>query len=203
MVQRIRNQIGPAGMAVGILALTVALAGTAFAAKGVFTKKQEKQIVKIAKKYAGKNGKDGAAGPAGPQGPTGPKGATGAPGPEGQQGKQGEEGSPWSAGGTLPSKQSLSGHWAAGLGSGLLLTGISFGLPLKSDPTAVLVPSGAEEEGCPGSVEEPTADPGTLCVYVEEAAEAVSVEAADATGAVVKVEGATAFGVGTWAVTAP
>jgi hypothetical protein len=206
MIQGIRNRCGSAGLAVSILALVVAMAGTAFAAKSVFTKKQEKRIVTIAKQYAGKNGAAGANGPAGPVGPKGPagtKGDTGAPGPEGQPGKPGVDGSPWTVGGILPSKESLSGHWATGLASGATLTGISFGLPLKGKPTAVMVPKGAEEAGCPGSVSEPTADPGTLCVYIEEALETVSAELVDATGAVVKVEGEPAYGVGTWAVTAP
>jgi len=205
MVGRIRNRFGAAGLVVAILALVVALAGTAVAAKSVFTKKQEKQIIKIAKQYAGKNGKDGATGPAGSQGPAGAKGDTGAPGPEGPQGEPGENGSPWTAGGTLPSGESLSGHWGTGLSSGVALTAISFGLPLKAKPTAVVVPSGGEEEGCPGSVTAPAADPGTLCVYVKEGNGSVFVESelVDTSGAIVKVEGEPAYGIGAWAVTAP
>lgn len=201
MVQRIRKQLGPAGLAIGILALIVALAGTAFAAKAVFTKKQEKQIVKIAKKYAGK---DGAPGSAGPPGPKGDNGAAGPQGKEGPEGKPGLEGSPWTAGGTLPSKESLSGHWAAGVaGSIAAFTGISFGLPLSTGPDPVVVPSGETKPGCTGSKTAPTADPGKLCVYVAEQLGSVSIEVADKYGAVVKVEGEPSFGYGAWAVTAP
>jgi len=205
MVGRIRNRFGAAGLVVAILALIVALAGTAVAAKSVFTKKQEKQIIKIAKQYAGKNGKDGATGPAGSQGPAGAKGDTGAPGPEGPEGPQGEpgeDGSPWTVGGVLPSKESLYGHWAA-FASELSLSDISFGLKLASKPTAVVVPAGETKPGCSGDDAEPTADPGKLCVYVTEAAAAPEIENVDTMGAVVKLIGTPAFGVGTWAVTAP
>src|SRR5215218_1791294 len=127
MIHRIQRRLGTAGLVVAILALVIALAGTAFAAKGVFTKKQEKQIVKIAKKYAGQQGPQGLKGDAGP---AGLKGDTGDRGPEGK------EGSPWSAGGTLPSEESLSGHWAAGVSSFIAsFEGISFALPLESAPT--------------------------------------------------------------------
>lgn len=206
MLQRIQKRLGSAGLAVAILALIMALAGTAIAAKGVFTKKQEKRIVQIAKQYAGKNGKEGAAGPAGPQGPAGPKGENGAPGPEGKagvEGPEGKEGSPWTVGGNLPSKESLSGHWAVGLNSNLALGAISFGLSLKEGPTTVIVPAGETEEGCSGSVAKPAADPGNLCVYVAEAFGSLEVAAADETGAVVKITGEPSFGYGTWAVTAP
>jgi len=205
MVGRIRHRFGAAGLVVGILALIVALAGTAVAAKSVFTKKQEKQIIKIAKQYAGKNGKDGAPGPAGAQGPAGQKGDAGAPGaegPEGPEGEPGEEGSPWTAGGILPSKESLYGHWG-GYGSEAALSAISFGLPLASDPTAVVVPHGETKPGCTGDDVEPTADPGKLCVYVTESVGGIEVQSVDTMGAVVGLAGSPAIGYGTWAVTAP
>src|SRR5215218_1644524 len=146
MIHRIQRRLGTAGLVVAILALVIALAGTAFAAKGVFTKKQEKQIVKIAKKYAGQQGPQGLKGDAGP---AGLKGDTGDRGPEGQEGPKGKEGSPWSAGGTLPSEESLSGHWAAGVSSFIAsFEGISFALPLESAPTAVVVPAGESKPGC-------------------------------------------------------
>lgn len=210
MVGRIRNRFGAAGLVVAILALIVALAGTAVAAKSVFTKKQEKQIIKIAKQYAGKNGKDGAPGPAGAQGPSGAKGDTGVPGPEGPEGPQGEpgeEGSPWTVGGILPSGESLSGHWAGYGVGGAALVPISFGIPLKAGtkPKPVVVgASGDVEKGCPGNLGNPTADPGTLCVYNAEEEFSVAPEfpsPPDASGGVLILGGG--YGNGTWAVTAP
>jgi hypothetical protein len=201
MIHRIRTQLGSAGLAVAIVALVVALAGTALAAKQVFTKQQEKQIVKIAKKYAGK---DGAPGAAGPQGAAGAKGDTGAPGPEGPRGPEGPQGEPGETGftETLPSKESLYGHWAVGLESGIAVTSVSFGIPLASAPTAVVVPAGEDKsgEGCPGTAAAPAANPGKFCLYVKEAAGTVGLEGTDAYGTFVTTN---QFGAGTWAVTAP
>jgi hypothetical protein len=93
MISRIRSRFGTAGLVVGVIALVVALAGTAFAASKL-TGKQKKEVEKIAKKFAGKPGPEGKPGPAGPTGPTGPAGQNGAagvgtPGPEGKPGKDG------------------------------------------------------------------------------------------------------------------
>ena len=79
---RMHDKLGTAGLFVAIAALVAALAGTALAAGGL-TKQQEKQVTKIAKKYAGK---PGAQGPQGPQGPAGPAGAKGDPGAQGAPG---------------------------------------------------------------------------------------------------------------------
>jgi Collagen triple helix repeat (20 copies) len=106
-------------------------------------------------------------------------------------GKEGKAGEPWTAGGTLPSEETLTGTWAAGMG-GLDEEGgvdfqyvpISFPLPLEVAPELTIVwltdgfgqgfeksvakeilEEGAEH-GCPGfegSI--PLADPGHLCVY--------------------------------------
>jgi hypothetical protein len=81
---------GP-GLTVAIVALIVALTGTAFAAAKL-NGTQKKEVEKIAKKFAGKPGApgaQGAQGPVGPQGPGGPKGDTG---PEGKKGDKGDEG---------------------------------------------------------------------------------------------------------------
>ena len=56
------------------------------------TKAQEKQVTKIAKKYAGKPGAPGATGPAGPAGPAGAKGDAGAAGAAGAGGSPGSPG---------------------------------------------------------------------------------------------------------------
>jgi hypothetical protein len=103
MYARIRKHFSPAAMALSVIALVLAVAGGAFAAGGL-TRSQEKQVKKIAKKYAGKpgapgaagtngtNGKDGAPGAAGKDGASGIDGDDGAPGAKGDDGDPGEEG---------------------------------------------------------------------------------------------------------------
>jgi Collagen triple helix repeat (20 copies) len=88
LYRRFHDRFGTAGLVVAVIALIAALAGTALAAGGL-TKQQEKQVTKIAKKYAGK---PGATGPQGPQGPAGAKGDTGAKGDPGSAGAPGAAG---------------------------------------------------------------------------------------------------------------
>lgn len=82
MLQRIREQVGSAGLIVAIVALVAALAGGAYAASGGLSGKQVKEVKKIAKSYQGK----------GPTGAAGSTGATGAPGAKGDQGTAGAPG---------------------------------------------------------------------------------------------------------------
>jgi hypothetical protein len=219
MIKRIHNQLGAAGLAIAIMALIVALAGTAFAAKQVFTKAQEKKIVKIAKKYAGKNGKNGAAGPAGPQGPKGDAGAKGATGPAGEPGSDGSDGQNGEPGAcsvakpvcTAPPGATLQGRWGGGgIGINATFITISFPLALEKAPKAILVKTAGEnEDKCPGETAEPTAEPGYVCVYVEEASGEVNVKETEGvftTGlkfAILDLAGGNAFAAGSWAVTAP
>lgn len=148
MIGRIQKQFGTAGLAVAIAALVVALAGTAFAAKRVFTKAQEKQIVKIAKKYAGKPGKDGAPGPAGPQGAKGDQGPKGDPGVAGDEGPKGDTGEAGICSAEnpvcdLPAGATLVGAWGTSGGDGdegsadRSLVPISFLQRVSPAPTAL------------------------------------------------------------------
>src|SRR5882724_10277399 len=84
--KRFRDRLGAngPGLTVAVIALIFALAGGAFAASGVLTGKQKKEVEKIAKKFAGT---PGATGPAGSQGSTGAKGDKGDPGIQGPAGK--------------------------------------------------------------------------------------------------------------------
>jgi hypothetical protein len=86
---RLKEPFGKAGLTVAVIALVMALVGGAYAAGGL-TKSQEKQVKKIAKKYAGKPGATGPAGPAGPQGPAGTNGKDGAKGDTGALGTNGK-----------------------------------------------------------------------------------------------------------------
>jgi hypothetical protein len=141
---------------------------------------------------AGANGAAGSAGPAGGQGVKGETGATGPQGPEGKEGREGKpgkegkagkEGSPWTAGGTLPPEKTETGTWSFGAtpieaeGELTFEVPISFSIPLeegiegahshyvtKSEQEHVIsAPSPPAE--CQGSVEKPSAAPGSLCVY--------------------------------------
>jgi len=92
MYRRFHQRFGTAGVILGVIALILALGGSAFAAKGALTGKQKREVKKIAKSFAGKPGAAGPQGPAGPAGPAGAKGATGAPGEKGEKGDTGEKG---------------------------------------------------------------------------------------------------------------
>jgi len=195
MLERLRNQIGTAGLVVAIVALVAALGGGAYAASGGLTGKQKKEVKAIAKSFQG----TGPAGAAGPQGAVGAKGDTGsagsngtngAPGATGATGKNGKDGSPWTVGGVLPSEETETGAWTFGPanfpedGSEVLRMPISFTLPLPApldvDHVHFLVANGKEailngsfepEEvtstQCLGTVAVPSAEPGNLCIYTK------------------------------------
>ena len=185
MLERLRNQIGTAGLIVAIVALVAALGGGAYAA----TSNSGKATASAKGKQGprGKTGKTGPQGPGGPagatgqagaQGPAGPKGdagtpgATGAPGAPGADGKEGE---PWTAGGTLPPEATETGIWGTGesASEGSKRFALSFSIPLEDElpaGNAVVVKSEEQSKpGCPGRGVNgvPMADPGFLCIYVE------------------------------------
>ncbi len=88
----------------------------------------------------------------------------------------GKEGSPWTAGGTLPSGKSEEGDWSyfdSNAIAGEKTTAISFGIPLKTAPTAHFIPEGtpaaSDPTGCKGTVAKPEADAGNLCVFAQHA----------------------------------
>jgi hypothetical protein len=99
MFSKLHERLGTAGLVVAVIALVVALGGTAVAALNGSEKKEVKKIAtKIAKKYAGEDGKDGAPGAPGAQGAQGPAGPQGAPGPKGDTGAKGATGAAGTAG---------------------------------------------------------------------------------------------------------
>lgn len=91
MFHRFHDRFGTAGVVIGVIALIAALGGSALAAGGL-TKPQEKQVTKIAKKYAGKPGAAGAPGAPGASGTNGTNGKDGAPGANGKDGAPGAPG---------------------------------------------------------------------------------------------------------------
>lgn len=91
MYKRFHDRFGTAGVVIGVIALIAALGGSALAAGGL-TKQQEKQVTKIAKKYAGKAGAPGAPGTNGTNGTDGAAGTNGVDGTDGEDGEDGEDG---------------------------------------------------------------------------------------------------------------
>lgn len=186
MFATLRNhlRLGP-GTAIAILALFFALAGGAYAAKkGVIITSIKQISPSVQKKLKGQQG------PVGPQGPQGAGGANGkdgsqgprgAEGPAGPTGAPGKEGSPWTAGGTLPSKKTETGTWALGetiAAQGNIDVPLTFAIPLAGplDASHVHYINVAEKEvtsggtevtstACLGKASEPSAEPGNLCVY--------------------------------------
>ena len=142
----------------------------------------------------GTNGKDGAEGPPGTNGKNGTNGKSvnvGTPSntecAEGgatveQEGTPASKkaicnGSPWTAGGTLPSEATETGAWGytfiTGEAEATQLVPISFSIPLSQELSGSQVHYvGAGEtapSGCTGgTVAEPKADPGNLCVYAAQ-----------------------------------
>lgn len=119
---------------------------------------------------AGSQGSQGPQGPQGPQGLAGTKGEPGAPGTPGAPGKDGKEGSPWTAGGTVPSGNTLQGEWNVGgyapEANNHFKASVSYALPLGSAPTTHYIRPGATlPAGCTGTVENPGAEKGNLCVF--------------------------------------
>jgi Collagen triple helix repeat (20 copies) len=209
-MQRLRKRIhvSPA-TAIATLALVFAMTGGAYAASKVLitsTKQISPKVLKSLKGKAGANGAQGPAGVAGAAGPQGPGGAAGAKGESGAAGAPGVKGETGAAGTngttgfteTLPSGKTLKGDWsmvdtAAGSVTG---TAVSFGIPLAAAPAphfiringkeivengSAVIEEVAEHPQCPGSVAEPAATPGNLCVYAQQE------------GGVKKVNGGNAF----------
>lgn len=187
-----------------------------------------------AKGDAGANGTNGATGAPGasvinttePQGlkctEGGSKFTVGAGSPtyacNGKEGEEGPKGSPWTDGGTLPAGSTETGswNWNAPVPSQYVIAPISFTIPLAAPLSGANVHYSTEanfSDTCTGTVGNPTAPSGTLCVYREYSAGAFqtispvtqdgSGQGADVTGALlVEISPAGAdFGFGTWAVT--
>jgi hypothetical protein len=100
---------------------------------------------------------------------TGGQGATGAQGPVGATGATGPAGP---VSGVAPSGVTLTGAWALSAPEGtppaqFTLTGL--GLPLRGSGAIeqhTVLPGGAKPPACQGTIWNPTAVPGHICVYV-------------------------------------
>jgi len=175
----LREPFGKAGLTVGVIALVFAMLGGAYAA-GTLTAKQKKEVTKIAKKYAGKDGATGPQGPQGLQGPkgdpgvkgdTGPQGAPGVAGTNGTNGTNGTDGEDGACSLSRPECVLPAGATEAGLWSFIekdaFLEFVTINYPLKLEvgPGFNWVPFGTSDPDCPGTYQDPKAEPGQLCVY--------------------------------------
>jgi hypothetical protein len=214
-VRAIREPFGKAGLTVAVLALVMAMVGGAYAASGALTGKQKKEVEKIAKKFAGKPGAPGAAGTNGTNGTNGKDGTNGTKGDPGAKGEKGDTGPAGPLLETLPSGKSVTGMWSyINAASEEEVVTISYPVrlaaPVETANIVVLKPEEGETTECPGTLEEPKAAAGTLCLYQEELAPGLEAKREDAlfypaslsTGVTLRLAGAIA-GVGSWAVTAP
>ena len=182
MFRRVHEKLGSAGLIIAVVALVAAFTGSAFAGATAFklTKSEQKEVIKIVKKYA-KPGPTGSAGPQGSPGPAGapgPKGDTGAKGTTGPEGPAGETGPAGPTETRLPFERTLTGVWGfSGLGiesgnHGELMP-ISFPLrvipaPGFNETDNLIEPEGEPTEACPGSASDPQAAPGEFCLYEKQ-----------------------------------
>jgi hypothetical protein len=163
----------------------------------------------------GSTGPAGATGPAGSTGPQGPEGPVGATGPAGPAGPQGV---PGTFPDQLESGKTVRGVWATShVGTTPAILPISYVFTLSSFPHAVYVRSGATDSSCPGTVDQPAALPGYLCVFEtmqwpSDSLTSVHIQDASNTGLFsdpfgallfLTSDGTNQFAFGTWAVTAP
>jgi hypothetical protein len=198
MFQRVRNRIHiTPSTVIATLALVFAMTGGAYAAKHYLITSTKQISPKVLKALKGKPGANGAQGPAGSAGATGPAGApgpaggpgpagAGAAGPAGPAGAAGVAGPPGPFVKTLPKGATLTGDWSLSQltsSETFVSTGVSFGIPLAEAPVPRLVRADAKElaviggavtevtpTNCLGSVAEPKANPGNLCVYLHKEA---------------------------------
>jgi hypothetical protein len=223
---RIRERLTFANV-VACLALFVALGGVGYAAtalpKGSVGTPQLKKGAVTRAKIAPtvRESFRGEPGQRGPQGPAGERGATGERGPAGERGEAGTPGSV-TLPAVAPSGQTQRGLFTAQDSKETSSAGlttfavISFPVPLTTAPTPhylkVGQPATAE---CPGTVDQPEAAAGQLCLYEGEAPFTAFNSFDDG---VHNVSGASRFGTaaifvntsgnvtqayGSWAVTAP
>lgn len=159
-------------MIVAMLALFVALTGTAVATtSALITGKQIKNssITGADVKNRSLRPIDFRGSVRGPRGLRGLTGATGATGASGAKGDKGDKGDAGPLVNTLPPGATLRGMyaWADRSATGYNpVVPLSYPFPLPASPTInVIGVGGASTAACPGTVADPQAAPGNLCVY--------------------------------------
>ncbi|MFL5846534.1 MAG: hypothetical protein ACJ762_17755 [Solirubrobacteraceae bacterium] len=180
-----RRHLSPS-LVISLLALAVALGGTAYAAVKITGRDVKNGSltgadVKNRSLHAADLAADAkVAGPAGPAGATGNTGAAGAKGADGANGTNGTNGTNGARGvsawDTIPSGQTVRGEFFYdSTGTGASVTdGMAINLPaLAPEPltytTVNFAPGGVATDGdptCTGDSFAPTAPAGQLCIYV-------------------------------------
>jgi len=177
----VRRHVNPTA-AIAVLALFLAMSGGAWAAHRYIvtsTGQIKPSVLKQLRGAAGARGLPGAAGAQGPQGPQGAPGKDGAPGRDGTPGKDGNEGREGHTGftETLPSGKTETGTWTVNVpttaAEGITFVSIGFAVPLAGGGEAVFLNASETAGevgtgGCAGTVAEPAAPAGKLCIYTEE-----------------------------------
>jgi hypothetical protein len=236
MLSPLRNRFGIPGV-IAVIALVFAMLGGAYAAnnngggKAIASAKAKRgprgpKGPAGPQGAAGANGKDGSNGSNGSNGATGPTGATGkgTTGPTGPTGLTGPTGATGGTGATgfsgftetLPSGKTETGAWKLPQSETIVSDAISFPIPLPAALAASNVHFLGTGEGetatCPGTVADPKAIPGHLCVYssfffaseptIGNPAAPIGPQGAAKSGALLGAKEIIAA-TGTWAVTAP
>ena len=198
---------------IALIALFLVLGGSAYAASTAINGKSIKPN-SIPKNRLTKTAIKQLKGNRGPQGP---------PGSQGIQGVQGVPGPPGPITGNLPGGVTLRGNYmvSGDNGGSTIHNAVSYGLRLSAAPTVNYIMVGTTPPpACPGSVTDPQAAPGNLCVYEVQATNADTFRGvcdAEVSGCPFGSAGREGFGVftlpqtggsplyvfGSWAVTGP
>ena len=197
-------------LVIALIALFFALAGTGYAVSRL----PKNSVTSIQVKDRSLLSRDFKAGQI-PRGPQGPQGDPGAPG------AKGDPGDPWTLNGQLPSGKSLYGVFgpaATAVDAGdMTQETTSFDFNLVTNPVVHYIPAGTTPPGeCPGTLTQPRAQPGHLCLYESRAQnvgsscvfnpvnDACGASAVRGFGLFIVAAGAGDFWEqGSWAVTAP
>jgi hypothetical protein len=159
MYRRFKDRFGTAGVVLGVIAIVLAIGGSAIAASGL-NGKQKKEVKAIAKSFQG----TGPIGPAGAAGTAGPAGAKGDNGTNGNDGTNGADGKTVRSGTAAP-EGSVTGN----AGDFYIRTTTSqiFGPKTGANGTNTGWGSGTNLQGAPGAdgISATTAneDPGGNC----------------------------------------
>jgi hypothetical protein len=177
-MKRLRAKLSYGNVVATLCLVLVVGGGTAYAATQVLPKNSvgPKQIRKGAVtpaklSTAAKSALTGPAGARGATGARGPAGPAGLKGDRGEKGTQGERGPTGNLSTDLPRDVTLRGRFYLDAIATAPLqehgTSISFGDVLAEVPQFQVITTTTTPE-CPGSVTEPRAGPGFLCLYVAE-----------------------------------
>jgi hypothetical protein len=157
---------------IALLALFLALGGTTYAASSALIARNSvasPQVVNgsLQTKDLSKKARTAL------KGNRGLRGLTGAQGAKGATGAQGVQGVPGPVTGVLPAGQTLRGNYMLSQTNATATNfhnAVSFGLRLSAAPTVHYINNGtAPPAECPGTVADPQAAPGHLCIYETQA----------------------------------